>query len=111
MNEFIKASIKISEKHAEVTIPIREDFYHAAKAVHGSIYFKALDDATFFASNSVVEGVLVLTTNFNIYITRPVISGNITAVANLVYQNRSQLILCIFQFFLKSLDIFRHSLY
>jgi acyl-coenzyme A thioesterase PaaI-like protein len=35
--------------------------HHSIHAVHGSVYFKALDDAAFFAVNSLVEDVFVLT--------------------------------------------------
>jgi hypothetical protein len=46
------ASIRIGDGEAEVSIPVRPEFYHAAHAVHGSVYFRALDDAAFFAANS-----------------------------------------------------------
>jgi hypothetical protein len=38
-----------------VTGLVRPDFFHAAHAVHGSVYFKALDDAAFFAVASLVQ--------------------------------------------------------
>ena len=37
---------------------------HAAGAVHGSYYFKVLDDACYFAANSLVSDVFVLTVSF-----------------------------------------------
>jgi acyl-coenzyme A thioesterase PaaI-like protein len=59
-------------------------FYHAADAVHGSVYFKALDDAAFFAVNSIVEDVFVLTASFNLYLVRPVTDGEMKATGRLL---------------------------
>lgn len=87
-NAFYGPSIRISEGEAEIVIPVRSDFYHAADAVHGSVYFKALDDACFFAVNSVVTDVLVLTVTFNIYFTRPASEGELRATARLVHGSR-----------------------
>lgn len=92
MNGFIKARISISDRKATLEIPIREDFFHAAGAVHGSIYFKALDDAGFFAANSIVRDCFVLTTSFNTYLTAPVVSGKIRAEGELVYSSGKQFI-------------------
>ncbi len=47
-----------------------------------SVYFKALDDAAFFAANSVVEDVFVLTTNFNIQLLRTVTEGTLIATGS-----------------------------
>ncbi|WP_255195230.1 PaaI family thioesterase [Halorarius litoreus] len=84
--------IDISEGRADVTIPVQEKHFHAANAVHGSVYFKALDDAAFFAANSLVEDVFVLTTNFNIHLTRPVSEGSIHAEGEVVNDHPRQLI-------------------
>lgn len=43
-----------------------ENFWHSAQALHGSLYFKGLDDAAYFAANSVELGFLVLTARFEI---------------------------------------------
>jgi hypothetical protein len=53
--------MKIRKGVAEVIIQVRPDFFHAAGAVRGSVYFKAMDDAAFFAVNSLVKDVFVLT--------------------------------------------------
>ena len=77
---------------AFITLPIRREFHHAAGALHGALYFLALDNAAFFAVNSLVEDVFVLTTSFTTYITRPVSEGVVTAVGKVVNQNRTQFI-------------------
>jgi uncharacterized protein (TIGR00369 family) len=88
VNEYFRPTIRISEGEAEVRIPVRTEFFHAAHAVHGSVYFKALDDATFFAANSLVTDVFVLTASFNLYLLRPISEGTLVARGRVV--NRSK---------------------
>jgi acyl-coenzyme A thioesterase PaaI-like protein len=52
------------------------------------VYFKLLDDSAFFAVNSIVEDVFVLTTSFNINLIRPANEGIITAVGKLKFKSR-----------------------
>jgi len=86
------ARVKISEGQAEIVLPVAEKLFHAAGALHGCIYFLALDNAAFFAVNSLVEDVFVLTTAFTTYLTRPVSEGNIRAVGKVVNAGRTQFI-------------------
>ena len=67
-NAYYTPTIHITQGAAEIVIPIQEKFFHSAGAAHGSVYFKALDDAAFFAVNSLVTDVLVLTVSFTINI-------------------------------------------
>ena len=92
LNKMLQSSVKIGKEKATVAIEIKEDFYHAANALHGSFYFKALDDSSFFAANSIEKDVFVLTTQFNIYLSRPVSKGIIRAEGILVNRNKSQFI-------------------
>lgn len=80
---------EIKEKEAVISITISDKYYHALGAIHGSVYFKLLDDAAFFAVNSIVEDVFVLTTSFNINITRPVKSGKITAIGSVRFSSKN----------------------
>lgn len=90
----IKTGARAIIRHGEavITLPIREDLFHAAGALHGALYFLVLDNAAFFAVNSLVRDVFVLTTSFTTYLTRPVSNGIIRAVGKVVYQNRTQYI-------------------
>src|SRR5262245_7030387 len=81
------ASIRVSDGEATLSIHVRPEFYHAAKAVHGSVYFRALDDAAFFAANSRVTDVLVLTVSFNVHFTAPVREGEISALGRLLHES------------------------
>ncbi len=86
------ARVSIAKGEARIILPIRRDFHHAAGAMHGALYFLALDNAAFFAVNSLVKDVFVLTTSFTTYITRPVSEGVVTAFGKVVNRNRTQFI-------------------
>ncbi len=88
VNDYYAPKMRISEGSAEVIIPVRPDLFHAAGAVHGLVYFKALDDAAFFAVSSLVEDVFVLTASFNLYLTRPISEGEIKATGRVVHGSR-----------------------
>ena len=88
-NDYFKPEIHIEEGEAEIRIPIRPDLYHAAGAVHGVAYFKAADDSSFFAANSLVEDCFVLTTNLNLYLERPIVEGQIIGRAKVVFKSKT----------------------
>lgn len=92
INEFYKPTMTVSEGEAIIEIDVKKEFFHAAHAVHGSSYFKMLDDAAFFAANSLEAEVFVLTTSFTTYITRPISEGRMIAKGKVVNQNKSQFI-------------------
>lgn len=92
INAFYKPRIHVQEGVTEIEIDVAEKYFHAAGAVHGSVYFKMLDDAAFFASNSYKHEVFVLTTAFTTYLTRPVSSGVIKANGRVVNKTKSQFI-------------------
>jgi uncharacterized protein (TIGR00369 family) len=92
-NDGVEPELTVTgEGEAELRIGVDETDHHAAGAVHGSYYFKALDDATFFAANSLVEDVFLLTTDFHLQLTRPVSEGEIVATAEVVNDHPEQLI-------------------
>lgn len=79
----------IELEQATISLDISEKYFHALGAIHGSVYFKLLDDAAFFAVNSIVEDVFVLTTSFNTNIVRPVSSGKITATGKVRFKSKN----------------------
>ena len=92
INEFYCPLIKITDSEATIEIEVTEKLFHSADAVHGSVYFKMLDDAAFFAANSLEREYFVLTTSFTTYLTRPITSGRIRSVGRVVNRNKSQFI-------------------
>ncbi|MDH3253832.1 MAG: PaaI family thioesterase [Acidobacteriota bacterium] len=85
VNQYYRPTIRIAEGEAEVGIDARPDLLHAGGAVHGSVYFKLLDDSCFFAVNSVVPDVFVLTASFSVYLTRPVTEGGMVGIGKVVH--------------------------
>lgn len=88
--ERLYVSAPINQKFASrLTIPgeglsrlsftVTPEDYHAAGAAHGTIYFKMLDDAAFYAANTLVTDRFLLTTSFNLLFTRPLRAGIVTA--------------------------------
>jgi uncharacterized protein (TIGR00369 family) len=64
---------------SRLVFSVTEDVYHAAGAAHGTIYFKMLDDAAFYAANTLATDRFLLTTSFNMHFTKPVRAGNVVA--------------------------------
>ena len=92
INDFFDPELTISKGAATLELPISEKLYHPGKAVHGTAYFKALDDAAFFAANSLVEDVFLLTTQMNLYLTRPVSEGTMRARGDVLHEHPGQYI-------------------
>lgn len=88
INEFYLPTIAIDEGRATIEVDVRPDFWHIASAVHGSVYFKMLDDAAFFAASSMVEDVFVVTASFNLYLIRPVETGRIRSEGRVTSRSR-----------------------
>jgi len=88
INETANYQIQISERKSEITVEANSDMYHAAGAVHSSIYFKLLDDAAYFASASITDDVYLLTTTFSTNILRPINKGELRAVGKLVFASK-----------------------
>jgi uncharacterized protein (TIGR00369 family) len=92
INALFEPTIEIGKGVATVEFDVRPGHFHAAGALHGSVYFKGLDDSAFFAAASVVPSHFVLTVSFNTYFTRPVSRGRLRAEGRVVSQSRSLLV-------------------
>lgn len=88
INQFFRPSIHIEEGSAEVRMVVRPDMHHAAHAAHGAAYFKMLDDAAFFAVQSLVADTFVLTVSFSLYVLAPVVEGEMVATGRVVHQSK-----------------------
>lgn len=85
---FNGSSIRVADGTAELTLPIHKKYFHGANAIHGSVYFKLLDDAAYFAVASVVQDVFIVTSSFQLNLIRPVTGGLLKAVGSLRSQSR-----------------------
>jgi len=92
INQFYKPRLALSEGAAEIQVDMVDKFFHAGGAVHGSVFFKMLDDAAWYAANTLEKEFFLVTTSFTTYITRPVSSGTVRAVGSVVNSNKSQFI-------------------
>ncbi len=80
VNTKFASALHISgEGRSRLTFTVTPEDYHAAGAAHGTIYFKMLDDAAFYAANSLVTDRFLLTTGFNLFFSKPVRAGMVTA--------------------------------
>lgn len=91
-NVYYSPELTVGSGTAEVTIAIKSDFFHAMQAVHGSVYFKALDDAAWFAASSLEQEFAVLTASFHIHMLRPVSTGALRAVGRVVRPSKSLIV-------------------
>tara|TARA_B100000945_G_scaffold96160_1_gene75154 strand:+ start:5255 stop:5692 length:438 start_codon:yes stop_codon:yes gene_type:complete len=91
-NIFFNPRTEISLGKSIIEIKISKKFHHSANSLHGSVYFKMLDDAAFLAANSYVEDVFLVTTSFTTYLTRPVSNGKIKSYGKVVNMNNTQFI-------------------
>lgn len=93
INRFFDSRLEItSPGAARIHFTIDERHYHAAGAAHGTSYFKMLDDAAFYAANSLVTDRFLLTTAFNLLFTRPMRAGPVTAEGRWVSGHRRVLV-------------------
>ena len=69
----------VADGFARIKFEVGTEHFHAAGALHGTAYFKMLDDAAFYAVNSLVTDRFVLTTAFNLLFTRPIKAGLVVA--------------------------------
>ena len=89
INGVFRSRLEIPEVgRTRITFEVDESHFHAAGAAHGTIYFKMLDDAAFYAVNSAVEDVFILTTAFNLHLERPVPRGPLVAEGEFVSGRR-----------------------
>jgi uncharacterized protein (TIGR00369 family) len=80
INRLFDSVLKIPEGGiARILFTIDERYFHAAGAAHGTSYFKMLDDAAFYAANSLVTDRFLLTTAFNLLLTKPLGPGPVIA--------------------------------
>lgn len=73
------SAIRISRGTAVIECPAEPHYFHAADSLHGSVYFRMLDDAAYFAASSLEKTYFLLTAEFTIKFLRPVSGGLLKA--------------------------------
>lgn len=93
INQAFASRIAIeAEGRATIRFDIGDAHFHAAGAAHGTVYFKMLDDAAFYAANTLVTDRFLLTTSFNLHFTKPVREGEVVAEGRWVSGRRRVLV-------------------
>ena len=93
INRLFTSTLTIEEEgRASIAFTVDEQCYHAAGAAHGTVYFKMLDDAAFYAANTLVTDRFLLTTSFNLHFSRPVRKGPVRAEGRWISGRRRVLV-------------------
>jgi uncharacterized protein (TIGR00369 family) len=93
INGGFRSEIEIVEEGlARIRFHVDPAHFHAAGAAHGTLYFKMMDDAAFYACNSKVSDRFLLTTAFNLVFSRPLRGGMVVAEGRWVSGRRRVLI-------------------
>ena len=77
-----ESRVRVGAGTAVATAPVKEEFCHTAGGLHGSGYFKLLDDAAFFAAQSMNPTHFVVTTSFTSYITKVVVPAKVPTLTS-----------------------------
>ena len=95
VNRALELDIKINDGEALITQQVAPEQCHSMGAMHGSYAFKCLDDACFFAAQSLELEYFMLTTDYHIRFLRPVTpqASYVQAIGRVI--NRSKrLVIC-----------------
>ena len=77
---------------ASISLQVDPTQFHAMGAAHGSVYFKLIDDASYFAAQAHVTDGYLLTVSMNLNFTRPVTGGRIVCCGKVVHKGRRLLV-------------------
>ncbi len=93
INHLFRSQLTITgEGFARIAFDIDPSCFHAAGAAHGTVYFKMLDDAAFYAANTLVTDRFLLTTSFNLHFARPIRGGRVYAEGRWISGRRRVLV-------------------
>lgn len=93
VNHLFESRLEIlAEGRSRIHFNVTPACFHAAGAAHGTIYFKMLDDAAFYAANTHVTDRFLLTTSFNLLFTKPIEAGPLIAEGHWISGRRRVLV-------------------
>lgn len=93
INQLFDSQLTITgEGRARIAFTVDPRVHHAAGAAHGTIYFKMIDDAAFYAANTLVTDRFLLTTSMNLHFVRPIKGGRVVAEGHWVSGRRRVLV-------------------
>ena len=74
--------LEIKKGYAKISLPVDESYHHAGGYLHGSVYFRLLDDVCYFAAMSEETSNFYVTKSFSIRFFRPFQKGLVVAEAS-----------------------------
>lgn len=74
-----QSKLTLESGKSELRYTIDPAFLHGGYALHGSVYFKMLDDAAYFAASTMSPEFFLLTARFETRLLRPISSGTLIA--------------------------------
>ncbi|HUQ13253.1 MAG TPA: PaaI family thioesterase [Novosphingobium sp.] len=89
---FVSRLAILGEGRSRIEFTVTPQTFHAAGAAHGTLYFKMLDDAAFYAANTLVTDRFLLTTSFNLLFSRPIRGGEVVAEGRWISGRRRVLV-------------------
>lgn len=89
---FVSRLTIVGEGRSRIEFTVTPETFHAAGAAHGTLYFKMLDDAAFYAANTLVTDRFLLTTSFNLLFSRPLRGGEVIAEGRWISGRRRVLV-------------------
>jgi uncharacterized protein (TIGR00369 family) len=93
INQLFRSRLTIvAEAQARIDFAVTAELFHAAGAAHGTTYFKMLDDAAFYAANTLITDRFLLTTSFNLQFLRPMRTGEVRAEGRWISGRRRVLV-------------------
>ncbi|MET0251929.1 MAG: PaaI family thioesterase [Novosphingobium sp.] len=93
INALFRSRLSIeAEGRAGIAFLVSPETFHAAGAAHGTVYFKMLDDAAFYAANTLVTDRFLLTTSINLQFLRPMRQGEVRAEGRWISGRRRVLV-------------------
>jgi uncharacterized protein (TIGR00369 family) len=87
-NRYYSPTFRLERGTCEVAVEVRDEIFHSGGAIHGSVYFKLLDDSSYFAAASLDSHDHLLTTNYSVNYLRPVTRGTLRAIGTVVYRSQ-----------------------
>ena len=84
INEIYPPTIEVSYREATISIKVKPEYFHVLGSMHGSVYYKFLDDSAAFAAAFVIEEHPMVTASFATEISKPVSRGRVRATGKVV---------------------------
>ncbi len=92
INEFYRPTMELAQGRSTIAIETNDSMYHTFGFVHGSVYFKMLDDAAYFAAHTLEKEYFLLTADFRTDFIRPFQSGSIVCEGSVEHVGRKDIL-------------------